>query len=55
MVILLKLQLSVLQVVAEQGVLAWNGHGRLRISFHGYNSMDDVRRILAELPPIWRP
>lgn len=36
-------------------VYGWNGHGRLRFSFHGYNSMEDVRRILSELPPIWGP
>ncbi|MCX7384565.1 MAG: aminotransferase class V-fold PLP-dependent enzyme [Alphaproteobacteria bacterium] len=36
-------------------VFAWNGHGRLRFSFHGYNAMPDVTRILAEMPAIWRP
>lgn len=33
-----------------RGVYAWNGHGRVRISFHGYNSMQDVDRIAAALP-----
>jgi len=36
-------------------VYSWNGHGRLRFSFHGYNSMADVDRIMTELPGIWRP
>lgn len=36
-------------------VFGWNGHGRLRFSFHGYNSMRDVDRIMDELPSIWRP
>lgn len=29
----------------ERGVLAWNGRGRLRISFHGYNCRKDVDRV----------
>ena len=36
-----------------QGVYAWNGHGRVRISFHGYNSMDDVDRVLVALRNCW--
>lgn len=31
------------------GVYAWNGHGRVRISFHGYNTMQDVDRVAAAL------
>jgi len=38
-----------------QKIYAWNGHGRLRFSFHGYNSIEDVDRIMAALPAIWRP
>jgi len=30
-------------------VLAWNGRGRLRISFHGYNGTADVDRVEAAL------
>ena len=36
-------------------IFGWNGHGRLRFSFHGYNAMDDVERIAAAMPGIWRP
>lgn len=31
------------------GVYAWNGQGRVRISFHGYNSLSDVDRTVAAL------
>jgi cysteine desulfurase/selenocysteine lyase len=33
---------EVVEALHAQGVYAWNGHGRIRISFHGYNSMADV-------------
>ena len=29
------------------GVMAWGGRGRVRFSFHGYNSMDDMAAALA--------
>jgi len=32
-----------------KGVLAWNGRGRLRVSFHGYNCRADVDRVEAAL------
>jgi cysteine desulfurase / selenocysteine lyase len=32
-----------------QGVYAWNGQGRVRISFHGYNTMADVERTAQAL------
>ena len=35
--------------LAERGVLAWNGRGRIRFSFHGYNDHDDVARIAGAL------
>jgi len=35
--------------LAAQNVLAWNGRGRLRISFHGYNCRADVERVEAAL------
>ena len=33
----------------EKGILAWNGQSRVRISFHGYNGMADVERVVAAL------
>ncbi|KAL5340426.1 pyridoxal phosphate-dependent transferase [Aspergillus crustosus] len=35
-------------------IYAWNGNGRVRISFHGYNSRRDVERLLEEVPALWR-
>ncbi|MBX9700984.1 MAG: aminotransferase class V-fold PLP-dependent enzyme, partial [Acetobacteraceae bacterium] len=32
-----------------RGVWAWNGRGRVRFSFHGYNGMADVERIVGAL------
>ncbi|MBR0656032.1 aminotransferase class V-fold PLP-dependent enzyme [Plastoroseomonas arctica] len=39
--------------MGEKGVLAWGGRGRIRFSFHGYNAMDDVSRIMDALVPAW--
>ncbi len=38
----------------DMKIFGWNGHGRLRFSFHGYNTMADVERIATALPAIWR-
>lgn len=38
----------------RRGVWAWNGRGRVRCSFHGYNGDADVARILAALRAEWR-
>ena len=38
----------------EAGVWAWNGHSRVRFSFHGYNSGADNDRIMDALRPLWR-
>lgn len=38
--------------LAERGVLAWNGRGRVRFSFHGYNAARDVAAILDALRPL---
>jgi selenocysteine lyase/cysteine desulfurase len=35
--------------LAERGVLAWNGRGRVRFSFHGYNDLGDVERLAGAL------
>jgi cysteine desulfurase / selenocysteine lyase len=40
---------EVVDALYAQGVYAWNGHGRIRISFHGYNSMADVEHTAAAL------
>ncbi|WP_158744345.1 aminotransferase class V-fold PLP-dependent enzyme [Acidisphaera sp. L21] len=38
----------------ERGVFAWNGRGRIRFSFHGYNGTADVDAIEAGLQAVWR-
>jgi cysteine desulfurase / selenocysteine lyase len=40
---------EVVDALYAQGVYAWNGHGRIRVSFHGYNSMADVEHLAAAL------
>jgi selenocysteine lyase/cysteine desulfurase len=40
--------------MAEGGVLAWNGQGRVRFSFHGYNSAQDVDRAVDALRAEWQ-
>jgi selenocysteine lyase/cysteine desulfurase len=40
--------------MAEGGVLAWNGQGRVRFSFHGYNSVQDVDRAVDVLRAEWQ-
>ncbi len=40
--------------LAERGVLAWSGDGRVRLSFHGYNGARDVERALDALRREWR-
>jgi selenocysteine lyase/cysteine desulfurase len=45
---------AMVDALARDGVLAWNGHGRIRFSFHGYNDMTDVERIAGAMPTVWR-
>jgi selenocysteine lyase/cysteine desulfurase len=33
----------------RRDVYAWNGQGRVRISFHGYNTLGDVGRVMEAL------
>jgi cysteine desulfurase / selenocysteine lyase len=40
---------TVVDALYAQGVYAWNGQGRVRVSFHGYNSTDDVQRTVQAL------
>ncbi len=38
----------------RRGVLAWNGRGRIRVSFHGYNGTEDMARATDALVAEWR-
>jgi selenocysteine lyase/cysteine desulfurase len=40
---------AVVDALYQQGVYTWNGQGRIRISFHGYNTMTDVERSIGAL------
>ena len=40
---------AIVQEIAGRGVLAWNGRGRVRFSFHGYNDMTELDRIMDAL------
>jgi cysteine desulfurase/selenocysteine lyase len=42
---------EIVSALYEQGIYTWNGQGRIRISFHGYNSLTDVKQIAAALHP----
>ena len=44
---------AMVDALAERGVWAWNGRGRIRFSFHGYNGGDDVDKIVAALREVW--
>ena len=44
---------AIVDSLYRQGVYAWNGHGRARFSFHGYNSTTDVDRIMTGLKQLW--
>ena len=37
----------------DSGIFTWNGRGRIRVSFHGYNRLDDVERVLSGLKRHW--
>lgn len=40
---------AIVAAMAAQGVLAWNGRGRVRFSFHGYNHPGELGRIMDAL------
>ena len=44
---------AIVDAMADNGVLAWNGQGRVRFSFHGYNSAADVDRAIDALRAEW--
>jgi cysteine desulfurase / selenocysteine lyase len=44
---------AIVDGLAGRDVLAWNGQGRVRFSFHGYNSAADVDRAIDALRAEW--
>ena len=40
---------AIVDAMYAQGVYAWNGQGRIRISFHGYNTVTDVEQVAVAL------
>jgi selenocysteine lyase/cysteine desulfurase len=45
---------EIVEHLATQGVYAWNGRGRIRFSFHGFNGAADVDRIETALKVAWQ-
>ncbi|BCS20263.1 uncharacterized protein APUU_20695S [Aspergillus puulaauensis] len=45
---------EIVDEMARKGVYASNGQGRVRISFHGYNCLADVDRVMEVFPVLWR-
>jgi selenocysteine lyase/cysteine desulfurase len=44
---------AIVDAMARRGVLAWNGQGRIRFSFHGYNSRRDLDQAIGALTAEW--
>lgn len=44
---------EIAHAMGERGVWVWNGQGRVRVSFHGYNSMADVDGVVEALRAVW--
>jgi selenocysteine lyase/cysteine desulfurase len=44
---------AIVERIARRGVLAWNGQGRIRFSFHGYNSRSEVDQAIGALGGEW--
>lgn len=44
---------TIVDGLARRGVLTWNGVGRVRFSFHGYNARPDVSRTVDALRAEW--
>jgi cysteine desulfurase/selenocysteine lyase len=42
---------AIVDALYDQGIYTWNGQGRIRISFHGYNTLADVEKTAAALHP----
>lgn len=45
---------AITDALGRDGIYAWNGRGRIRFSFHGYNSERDLDRIVPALQRVWR-
>lgn len=45
---------AIVAAMERDGVLAWNGRGRVRVSFHGYNGSADMERATGALITAWR-
>ena len=45
---------AVTEALLAHRVFAWNGRGRVRFSFHGFNHLAEVGRIMAALEAEWR-
>ncbi len=41
------------RALEARGVLTWNGRGRIRVSFHGYNGTRDLDRVFEELHAVF--
>jgi cysteine desulfurase/selenocysteine lyase len=44
---------EIAEALDARGIYAWNVQGRVRFSFHGYNALDDVDRIVEALRQVW--
>lgn len=44
---------AIVDALTQRGVLAWNGMGRIRFSFHGYNARREVDQAIAALRAEW--
>lgn len=45
---------AIVAAMERRGVFAWNGRGRVRVSFHGYNGTEDMNRATDALIAEWR-
>lgn len=45
---------EIFEQLSETGIYAWNDRGLVRFSSHGYNSLEDIERIVEVFPSLWR-